>query len=343
MVCVAMLDRIPRPVRILVILAILAFGCAMLANFGVAKLLQVDPARLAEIKGGVKAPTAVASAEGDAADSTATAEPVAARPVTAGPRRLDYFQRPIVGRHIFNSAANPLDVVDTGTPTDEIVQSEIDAVLVATSVASLSSWSTALVAVQSAPPELYRIGENILAVEIVEIYGPWLDSNGNHRVARIIVDNNGQREFLEVGAAKRKSSARRTSSSAKDEDKPAAPSRPGRHTYGIKECGDSRYCVPQKDLDYALSNLDKMAREARVVPNFADGQTNGFKVFSIRRNSALRMMGLKNNDVLTGVNGFDLSNTEKALEIYSKLQAEKSFTLELLRNGKPVTMEYSVE
>jgi general secretion pathway protein C len=54
-------------------------------------------------------------------------------------------------------------------------------------------------------------------------------------------------------------------------------------------------------------------------------------------------MGLKNNDVLTSVNGFDLSNTNKALEIYSKLQSDKNFTLEILRNGEPMTMEYSVQ
>ena len=95
-------------------------------------------------------------------------------------------------------------------------------------------------------------------------------------------------------------------------------------------------------MKYALDNLDKMAREARVVPNFADGKTNGFKVFAIRRNSALRNMGLKNNDVLTSVNGFDLSNTEKALEIYSKLQSEKSLSLEVLRDGQPVTLEYDI-
>jgi hypothetical protein len=334
-----MFDRIPRPVRILAVLAILAFGCAMLANFGFAKLLQVDPARLAEIRSGVRAPNAVAAV--DAPEGTVE-EPVKKRASLAGPKRLDYFQRPIVARHIFNSAANPLAVVETGEPSEDLIPFEGDATLVSTSVAVPMVWSTALVAVQSAPPELYRIGENILEAEIKEIYGPWLDSNGNHRAARIIVVRNGQKEYLEVGEEKRKTGARRTSATAEKEEKPA-PSRPGRHTYSIKECGDSRYCVPQKDLDYALANLDKMAREARVVPNFADGQTNGFKVFSIRRNSALRMMGLKNNDVLTGVNGFDLSNTEKALEIYSKLQAEKSFTVELTRNGKPMTMEYSVE
>jgi general secretion pathway protein C len=334
-----MLDRIPRPVRILAILAILAFGCAMLANFGFAKLLRVDPARLAEIRSGLKAPSPAAVAEAEANEGPKAKTPKRA----AGPKRLDYFQRPIVERHIFNSAANPLEVVEEPEPGEDLIPSEIDAVLVATSVASPAMWSTALLAVQSGPPELFRIGEKVLEAEIVEIYGPWLDRNGNHHAARIIVKRNQQREYLEVGEAKRKTGGRKVASADKEDAKPARPAVPGRHDYAIKECGDNRFCVPQGDIDYALANLDKMAREARVVPNFADGQTNGFKVFSIRRNSALRQMGLKNNDVLTGVNGFDLSNTEKALEIYSKLQNEKSFTLELLRNGKPMTMEYSVE
>ncbi len=337
-----MLERIPRPVRILAILAILAFSFAMLANAGFARLLRVDPARLAAIRSGVKAPTAPspsdAVADGaDGADEGAKASPRRA----AGPKRLDYFQKPIVDRHIFNSAANPNIIEEPGEPTEDLVPSEIDAVLVSTSVAVPMNWSTALLAVQSGPPELFRIGESVLEATIVEIYGPWLDSNGNHHAARIIVKRNEQREYLDVGEAKRKTGGRKVAS--KDDAKPATPAASGRHTYAIKECGDNRFCVPQKDIEYALANLDKMAREARVVPNFADGATNGFKVFSIRRNSALRQMGLKNNDVLTGVNGFDLSNTEKALEIYSKLQNEKSFTLELLRNGKPVTMEYSVE
>lgn len=334
-----MLDRIPRPVRILVVLAILAFGCAMIANAGIAQLLKVDSARLAEIRSGVRAPVAVASSDGA---SPAASEPAPKRAAAAGPRRLDWFQKPIVSRHIFNSEANPSDPPPAGEPSPDVVQSDLDAVVVATSVASLPSWSTALIAVQSAPPELFRIGEKILEAEIRLIEGPWLDSNGNHHAARIVVLNNGQKEFIEVGEKKRKTGARRASA-PKDDDEPKKPSRPGRHEYSIKECGENRFCVPQKDLDYALGNLDKMAREARVVPNFADGQTNGFKVFSIRRNSALRKMGLKNNDVLTSVNGFDLSNTEKALEIYGKLQNDKSFTLEVLRNGQPMSMEYSVE
>ncbi len=78
------------------------------------------------------------------------------------------------------------------------------------------------------------------------------------------------------------------------------------------------------------------------MPNFFDGETNGFKVFAIRRSSPLRRVGLKNNDVITKVNGHDLSDTEKALGIYEALQDETSFTVEILRGGEPLVLTYEI-
>ncbi len=339
-----MLDREPRPIRILAVLAVLAFGFAMLANFGFAKLLQVDPARLAAVKAGQKpAAAAVADAPDTSSDgdAVATADPER-KSSSSGPKRLDFFRRPIVDRNLFNSAANPQDLVEVGPTGTEVQKSELDVVLVSTSPTEPVQWSTAFIAVQTDAAEAFQIGEEILDAKITDIFGPWLDANGLHRPARIHVNRGGQEEYVEVGGEK-KSKARKVSAKS-DDDKKKKPARKGRHTWdGIKDCGENKYCVEQGEIDYALANLDKMAREARVVPNFSDGQTNGFKVFSIRRNSALRKMGLKNNDVLTSVNGFDLSNTEKALEIYSKLQSDKNFQLEILRNGSPVTLEYNVQ
>ena len=157
----------------------------------------------------------------------------------------------------------------------------------------------------------------------------------------MIVIREGNKEYIDAGDAKKKT---KKADKKKTTKKTKKPKKSGRHKWtGIRKAGDNKYTIDQSEVDYALGNLDKLSREARVVPNFQDGATNGFKVFSIRRNSALRKMGIKNNDVLTGVNNFDLSNTQKALEIYSKLQTEKSFRLDILRNGEPMTMEYDIQ
>jgi len=335
-----MLDNVPRPVRILAVLALFAFGFAMLTNFGIGKLLRVDSTRLAAVRAG--APLIAASSEGgDEATEGAVAEE-AAEPAakSARTRTLAWYQRPIVKRNLFNSEASAKPPEPEAKVSEDLVLSDIEATLISTSEAYPPQWSTALIQVKDEAAEVYGVGEEFLDAKILTVRAPFLDENNNHRNARIELLRGGQREYLEVGGEKK--SKVKAKGKKPDDKKPAKKS--GRHTWdGIKPDGDNAWTVEKKELDYALANLDKLSREARVVPHFADGATNGFKVFSIRRNSALRKMGMKNNDVITGVNGHSLANTEKALELYSKLSTESDFEVTILRNGSEQTMRYRVQ
>jgi general secretion pathway protein C len=89
-----------------------------------------------------------------------------------------------------------------------------------------------------------------------------------------------------------------------------------------------------------LSNLNDVAMQARIVPSFRDGKAVGFKLFSIRPGSIYERLGIKNGDVITRINGFDLNSPEKALEIYSKLREAPRIYLELERGSVPLTLTY---
>ncbi len=329
-----MLDRIPRPVQIMMILSVFALGAALGTNAMLAKLLTPPAGKLAEARSSVPAIVAV-NPTGESAES-APADPQAVATARApGQKLLRHFLDPIKRRNIFDSEANP-DATPSGPvdgdPNEVTKKSDLNATLISTMEAADPKWSTALIAAAGQGPAVYMIGEQLLTAKIRDIRRPLKD-----QCARVILENGGELEYL--SACDEKGRKKATPTAAK-EAKPAK--RGGRHKYSIEDKGNGKFDIPQKDIDYVLGNLDKLGREARVVPNFADGQANGWKVFSIRRTSALRQMGIKNNDVLTAVNGHDLSNTEKALEVYGKLQAEKSFTLEVLRNGEPMTLEYEV-
>ncbi|MEE2828983.1 MAG: type II secretion system protein GspC [Myxococcota bacterium] len=348
-----MLERIPKPIFILALLAVFALGLAFATNGIIARKLSVAPDRLAAAERGAAGrseesggATDKAGAEGQGGPGQADVSTGQVGERKAGrTRRLNWFLDPIVRRNLFDSsnalAGKPAST--GGTPSDdEARKSDLDVVLIATSSASDAVWSTALMAVAGATPELYRIGDGVLDAELVAIEDPWLDSDGLHHPGRVIVVRDAEREYIEVGGKPKAGARRKGGKSGTASKKPKK--RSGRHKWdGITDLGGGKYQVDQSEIDYALANLDKLSREARIVPNFQDGAPNGFKVFSIRRTSALRKMGLKNNDVLTSVNGFDLSNTEKALEIYSKLQSDKNFSLEVLRNGEPQTLEYTVQ
>jgi general secretion pathway protein C len=314
----------------MLILTVFALGAALGTNALLAKLLTPSPAALAAAR---SAGSSVATAEELATEPPAVPEPVATSSGSQGKKQLRHYLDPIQRRNIFDSEASATPIKEPINVGDEVrKKSELDATLISTMEAADKKWSTALIAVAGKGPAVYMIDELLLTATIRDIKRP-----DKANCARIIVLNGGELEYISACDEKKR---RGPKASAAKSDRPKKKG--GRHKYEVKDLGNGKFEIPQSDIDYALGNLDKLGREARVVPNFADGRPNGWKVFSIRRTSALRQMGIKNNDVLTAVNGHDLSNTEKALEIYAKLQTDKSFTLEILRNGEPMTLEYDV-
>jgi general secretion pathway protein C len=111
---------------------------------------------------------------------------------------------------------------------------------------------------------------------------------------------------------------------------------------GITKTGDNRYEITRAKLDATLSNLNDIATQARIVPNFKNGTSNGFKLFSIRPNSLYSAIGIQNGDVITQINGYDMNSPEKALELYTKLKDSRNVKLTYERNGQSVSSEYNI-
>ena len=54
-------------------------------------------------------------------------------------------------------------------------------------------------------------------------------------------------------------------------------------------------------------------REARIVPEQENGKVVGIRMFGIRPDTLLGMLGMENGDRLQTINGFDMASPEKAL------------------------------
>jgi general secretion pathway protein C len=83
--------------------------------------------------------------------------------------------------------------------------------------------------------------------------------------------------------------------------------------------------------------------QARIVPAFKDGQSEGFKLFSIRPDSIYTKIGVQNGDVIKQINGYDLNSPEKALEIYSKLKEASRIDIVIDRNGSTMHKSYTIQ
>jgi general secretion pathway protein C len=159
--------------------------------------------------------------------------------------------------------------------------------------------------------------------------------------ARVIILNNGRREFLngEPGSGEMPVPVP-VAAVARHDDSPPPSVALGN---GIKALSENEYTVPRGEIDKTLSNLNDVAMQARIVPAFKDGQSEGFKLFSIRPDSIYTKIGVQNGDVIKQINGYDLNSPEKALEIYSKLKEASRIDIVIDRNGSTLHKSYTIQ
>jgi S1-C subfamily serine protease len=127
---------------------------------------------------------------------------------------------------------------------------------------------------------------------------------------------------------------------------PLAPSPPrplDRAFAAVQRVDDTHVVVPRAALDALLAQPTELARDARIVPSYANGAPHGLKLYAIRAGTPMALLGLQNGDTLLAINGFDLSTPDRALEAYTSLRKASRFDVSLERRGQPVALEITIK
>lgn len=112
---------------------------------------------------------------------------------------------------------------------------------------------------------------------------------------------------------------------------------------GVRKLSETNYAIDKGEMDRVLGNLNEVATQARIVPSFRNGKSNGFKLFSIKPGSIYAKIGLQNGDVVQKINGYEMSSPDKALEVYQKLKDAGTVSVELTRRGQSMNMSYNIQ
>jgi general secretion pathway protein C len=244
----------------------------------------------------------------------------------------------IVKLNLFNSAlAAPYETLESGPALNEARAQELmdgslsslRATLVGTVVASDKDWSFAVITdINNRSTDAYRNGDMLLLeARIVDIL-PY----------RVYLDRNGVREYLELQDKSQPKTPGTTPAVAQASD----PSMDGIGE-GIKKVNEDNYVIQRGEIEKTLSNLNSIAMQARIVPSFTNGESDGFKLFAIRPGSLYSKIGIQNGDVIHKINGFPMNSPDKALEIYQKLKSASSIEVEVTRNGRSKKLNYQIQ
>jgi S1-C subfamily serine protease len=108
-------------------------------------------------------------------------------------------------------------------------------------------------------------------------------------------------------------------------------------------CRDEAHCeVSVALVDAYKATPGAFARQARVVPAVDDGVTRGIKFYGIRPGSLPKLLGCKNGDMLTRIDGDDANDVGELVARLPKLGRGDRLRLEYERKGETRSLEIEI-
>jgi len=163
---------------------------------------------------------------------------------------------------------------------------------------------------------------------------------------RVVFRNGAQMEYIELGGMPPPVVA--AAATAPIEERPRATEKSDREIEGAAEAiscdADFNSCTVDKAfVEKLLANPAQLTRQARIVPAVRDGETKGYKFYGIRPGSLPKLLGMKNGDLLTSVNGHQLESLDQAMDLYTKLRRASHLSVTIERQGETVQKEIDIK
>ena len=123
---------------------------------------------------------------------------------------------------------------------------------------------------------------------------------------------------------------------------PAGEPPPGEATL-TPICTDGVCVVKRGEIEAFLARPEAVVRMARVIPAIEAGKSVGFKLFAIRPESPLALVGFKNGDLVRTVAGQEVHDMDAMLRAYSQLRTLDRWTFTGTRKSEPFEVTIVVQ
>jgi general secretion pathway protein C len=226
----------------------------------------------------------------------------------------------VLERNLFNtrSATEPLpDQVDV----ESLQETKLNLKLWGTVSGSIEGAYAVIEDVGTREQNLYRSGDTIQTATVKEIFREKvvLTVNGNDEVL--------QMQELETGMAASRPSGLPVQTAA------ASPA------VGV---GTQRVSLRRSYIEQSMTDMASLMTQVQIRPHVEDGVPSGLALSSIQPNSIFRRMGLRNGDVITGVDGTEIASVDDALRLVDNLKSASNLSVQIKRRGQDRTIEYSI-
>lgn len=179
---------------------------------------------------------------------------------------------------------------------------------------------------QKREQNLYRVGDVIQQAELKAILRE-----------KVVLAVNGKDEILSMEKLQSASAGNRPIRQTSSDERPIQSESPATTVRA------QRVALSRSMIENAMQDVSKLMTEITITPNIAeDGQQSGLALRNIKPNSIFRRMGLRNDDVLVGVNGEKIESVDDALGFYENLKTASEVQVQILRRGQERTIDYRI-
>jgi general secretion pathway protein C len=251
--------------------------------------------------------------------------------IEVAPPPLDNY-RPIWERNLFNISQK-----EASAPVKEsthynlsLAKQDIGLELVGTVVSDDPSLNRALIenlAVRS--QGIYRVGNRIEHTLIKKILRD-----------RIIIDAGRGDEVLML------SNPSITVTQIQDEDTTVTQQVDAKQSVGtIKKSGPRHRTISlsREAVETALSNIDQALDNVNITSGKVFNQPLGFRISSFEQDTIFSQLGLRNNDLVLGMNNQKISSPEEARAFFEKIREGGSLEVKVRRRARTITLHMSIE
>ena len=268
----------------------------------------------------------------------------------ATPKLLDHAKSAdaILARNAFDSVTGPLDgksvpvtaanteplppVSDGADPYADPACTSVRVSLVTASDDD-PAWSFASLS-HEGKSTLRRVGDKIGDSEVVNI--GWYP-HAPEPSPRVWLQQGGSRCIVEWGGPE--STPKKVEPPKADTKPNAKKGVPPELDSKIHKKSETEYEVERSAVAEIIKNYAQLAAGLRARQT-KDG---GVRLSGIKSTSILNSLGMKNGDILRTINGYDMSDQDKALEAYAKLKTAKQLTITMDREKSPITISIGIK
>jgi general secretion pathway protein C len=174
--------------------------------------------------------------------------------------------------------------------------------------------------VKAREQNLYRSGDAIQTATIKEIFRE-----------KVVLTVNGKDEVLQMQDLKSGNAAIRSG---------GVPVRAGSPASGAVRA--QRISLRRSYIEQSMTDVASLMTQVQIQPHMENGVPAGLALSSIKPNSIFRRMGLRNGDIISGVDGTEISSVDDALRLVDSLKSASTLSLQLKRRGREKNIEYRI-